>query len=91
MHGSEYDKNIDDQMCSTVVPDDMITPLSEKYWAPNPNTGVFGPPSAATTDGNGSGETGFHTSPLNGGSSESVLEQKAFFRPVEDLDLPELP
>jgi len=90
MHGSVYDKNIDDQVCPVVVPDDIIASQSEKYWAPNPQTGVFGPPS--TGNAGGSGEGGFYTSPLHGDhDSESVLEQKAFFRPVEDLDLPELP
>ncbi|KAL9225089.1 hypothetical protein vseg_001053 [Gypsophila vaccaria] len=86
VHGSVYDKNIDDHVRPAVVPDHIIQLQSDKYWAPNPHTGVFGP---AAEQNSGAGiERGFHTSAANGGS-ESVLEQKAFFRPQEDLDKPE--
>ncbi|KAK9732493.1 hypothetical protein RND81_04G003700 [Saponaria officinalis] len=86
VHASVYDKNIDDHVRPAVVPDDIIQPQSDKYWAPNPHTGVFGP--AAEQNSGSGGECGYHTSAGNGGS-ESVLEQKAFFRPQEDLDKPE--
>ncbi|KAJ4721457.1 Hydrogen peroxide-induced 1 [Melia azedarach] len=85
-HTSAYDKNLDDQVHPTVVPDDVIQPQSEKYWAPHPQTGVFGPEAA------GAG-SGFNSSPAtaNGhNNSDSVLEEKAWFRPtsLEDLEKP---
>ncbi|GAY35286.1 hypothetical protein CUMW_278260 [Citrus unshiu] len=46
-HTSAYDKNVDEQVRPSVVPDDVIEPQSEKYWEPNPQTGVFGPASPA--------------------------------------------
>ncbi|KAK8627947.1 hypothetical protein V6N13_063662 [Hibiscus sabdariffa] len=83
-HSSAYDKNLDDQVHATVVPDDVIQPQSDKYWAPNPHTGVFGP---ATEQRNASvgGEQGIHS-----GGENSVLEEKAWFRPtsIEDLEKP---
>ncbi|KAA8533495.1 hypothetical protein F0562_031071 [Nyssa sinensis] len=82
VHVSVYDKNPDDQVRPTVVPDDIIQPQSDKYWEPHPKTGVFGP---ATEHNHSAGsERGLHA---NGGE-ESVLEQKAFFRPLEDLEKP---
>ncbi|CAK9172486.1 unnamed protein product [Ilex paraguariensis] len=83
VHVSVYDKNPDDQIHSTVVPDEVIEPQSDKYWAPHPKTGVFGP----ATDG---GERAFHTSHVVA-SEGSVLEQKAFFRSLEDLEKPPHP
>ncbi|KAA3457317.1 hydrogen peroxide induced protein 1 [Gossypium australe] len=83
-HASAYDKNLDDQAHAAVVPDDVIQPQSDKYWAPDPRTGVFGP---ATEQLNASagGEKGIHSSGAN-----SVLEEKAWFRPtsIEDLEKP---
>lgn len=80
VHVSVYDKNVDEQVRPTVVPDEVIEPQSDKYWAPHPQTGVFGP---ATGDNPAPGES----SAVNDGE-ESVLEQKAFFRPLEDLEKP---
>lgn len=80
-----YDKNVDDQVRPSVVPDDVIQPESDKYWAPHPQTGVFGP---AELDGSAGGD---HPPsmppppPPNG----SVLEQKAWFRPLEDVEKPQ--
>ncbi|KAI6696121.1 hypothetical protein NL676_016240 [Syzygium grande] len=42
-HSSVYDKNLDDQVAPSVVPDEVIEAPSDKYWAPHPKTGVFGP------------------------------------------------
>ena len=89
LHSSVYDKNIDDQIRPVVVPDDVIQPQSEKYWAPNPNTGVFGPAAAEQNTARAMGR-GFYVSSSHGGT-ESVLEQKAFIRPLEDLDKPQHP
>lgn len=84
MQTSSYDKNVDENITPVIVPDYIVKPESENYWGPNPNTGVFGPGS----EQNSAGERGFHASPLNG-DSESVLEQKTFYRPLEDLDKPQ--
>nr|DAD19320.1 TPA_asm: hypothetical protein HUJ06_020783 [Nelumbo nucifera] len=85
-HFSVYDKNVDDQVLPSVVPDDVIQPQSEKYWAPHPQTGVFGP--ATEGKGGAGGERGgLHSPPANGESS--VLEQKAWFRPLEDVEKPQ--
>ncbi|KAE8673726.1 Pentatricopeptide repeat-containing protein, putative isoform 1 [Hibiscus syriacus] len=83
-HSSAYDKNLDDQVHATVVPDDVIQPQSDKYWAPNPQTGVFGP-AAEQLNASVGGEQG-----INSGGENSVLEEKAWFRPtsIEDLEKP---
>ncbi|CAI9767771.1 unnamed protein product [Fraxinus pennsylvanica] len=83
VHVSVYDKNPEEHVCPTVVPDDVIASQSDKYWAPNPQTGVFGP----ETDHN---PTAGSPSTASVGE-DSVLEQKAFFRPLEDLDKPPHP
>lgn len=82
MHGSAYDKNPEENVISTVVPDHLIPPQPEEYWAPHPKTGVFGP---ATDDTPGSGRI---PGAQVRGDEGSVLEQKAFFRPLEDLEKP---
>ncbi|GAB4826404.1 hypothetical protein Ancab_009269 [Ancistrocladus abbreviatus] len=90
LHASVYDKNVEDQINPAIVPDNVVEPQSEKYWAPHPHTGVFGP--ATEINPAAGSEHGFHTSPAAGnGGSESVLEQTAFFRPLEDLDKPQHP
>ena len=85
-HSSAYDKNVDEQVRPAVVPDDVIEPQSDKYWEPHPETGVFGP--ATEHRASAGGERDFH-SPANG-PEESVLEEKAWFRPtsLEDLEKP---
>ncbi|OAY41712.1 late embryogenesis abundant protein At5g17165 [Manihot esculenta] len=89
-HTSIYDKNLDDHFHPSVVPDDVIQPQSEKYWAPHPQTGVFGP--ATEPQSAAGGESGFSTSTENSDPS-SVLEEKAWFRPtsLEDLEKPNQP
>ncbi|CAK9187739.1 unnamed protein product [Ilex paraguariensis] len=84
VHVSVYDKNPDgDQVHPTVVPDEVIQPQSDKYWAPHPKTGIFGP----VTEG---GERSFPSSPASA-NDDSALEQQAFFRPMEDLEKPPPP
>uniref|UniRef100_A0A803PJY4 Late embryogenesis abundant protein n=1 Tax=Cannabis sativa TaxID=3483 RepID=A0A803PJY4_CANSA len=85
-HTSAYDKNPDEHAQSTVVPDDLIEPKSDKYWAPDPQTGVFGPAAPGQT-ARPSGGTQAST-PASG--EGSVLEQTAWFRPtsIEDLEKP---
>ncbi|GFY83375.1 hypothetical protein Acr_03g0001490 [Actinidia rufa] len=43
VHVSVYDKNVEDQVRPTVVPEDVIGSQPDKYWTPDPQTGVFGP------------------------------------------------
>ncbi|RDX65143.1 Late embryogenesis abundant protein, partial [Mucuna pruriens] len=83
---SVYDKNPDDQIHSGPVPDDVIEATqSGKYWAPHPQTGVFGPPGDQVAAASGT-SGGFHSEATTG----SVLEEKAWFRPtsLEDLEKP---
>ncbi|CAI9775090.1 unnamed protein product [Fraxinus pennsylvanica] len=85
VHVSVYDKNVEENVVEenvqpTVVPDDVISPLSDEYWEPHPETGVFGP----ATDGD---KPAIDGEPLKA-NGDSVLEEKAFFRPLEDLEIP---
>ncbi|XP_010506826.1 PREDICTED: uncharacterized protein LOC104783339 [Camelina sativa] len=76
-HSSAYDKNVEDELHATAVPDEVIKPDSDKYWSPHPQTGVFGP---STTE---------HTPAAEGARQDSaVLEETAWFRPtsLEDSD-----
>ncbi|KAF5810093.1 putative Late embryogenesis abundant protein [Helianthus annuus] len=73
-----YDKNIDDQVRPSVVPEEAVTRTEpEKYWAPHPKTGVFGPADEQKPGG---------SEPA--AKDGSVLEEKTFFRPLENLDKP---
>lgn len=83
LHVSLYDKNPEEHVHATVVPDHVIGSDSEKYWAPHPQTGVFGPPSDQNLPAS---DRGFNIS-VDSATEASVLEQKTFFRPLEDLDL----
>lgn len=82
-----YDKNPDEHVEASVVPDEVIQPKSDKYWGPDPRTGVFGPETGPNSASGGG--RGFQAAPANGGE-DSVLEEKAFFRPtsIEDLEKP---
>ncbi|KAG5061600.1 hypothetical protein JHK87_002629 [Glycine soja] len=80
--GSVYDKNPDDQIHSGPVPDDVIQATqSGKYWAPHPQTGVFGPPGGAGDEA---------ASAPTSTSTSDALEEKAWFRPtsLEDFEKP---
>ncbi|PRQ60664.1 hypothetical protein RchiOBHm_Chr1g0383761 [Rosa chinensis] len=82
-HTSVYDKNPDEQIRPSFVPDDVISAEPEKYWAPNPRTGVFGPETAHNS-------TPAEESGAVNGNETSVLEEKAWYRPtnIEDLEKP---
>ncbi|KAI4295336.1 hypothetical protein L6164_035391 [Bauhinia variegata] len=85
-YSSQYEKNPDDHVQASVVPDDVIQQQSTNYWAPHPQTGVFGPATDAAA-----GDRSFHSlSAADAGKEESVLEEKAWFRPtsLEDLEKP---
>ncbi|XP_061946233.1 late embryogenesis abundant protein At5g17165-like isoform X2 [Populus nigra] len=85
-HTSVYDKNLDDELRPNVVPDDVIKPQSDKYWAPHPRTGVFGP----ATEQHLSEISGGDSASAGDGGQDPVLEEKAWFRPtsLEDLEKP---
>ncbi|XP_054816221.1 late embryogenesis abundant protein At5g17165-like [Prosopis cineraria] len=91
-YSSLYEKNLDDPVRPSAVPDDVIQAAqSDKYWAPHPQTGVFGPAaeqggSPSATDG---ADRSFHSATADAGA-DSVLEEKAWFRPVslEDTEKP---
>ena len=82
MHASAYDKNLDEQVRPAFVPDDVIGGPSspDKYWGPHPTTGVFGP---AAVDG----KPAAARAPANGAGG-SVLDQKVWYRPLEDVEKP---
>ncbi|EOA31723.1 hypothetical protein CARUB_v10014932mg [Capsella rubella] len=77
-HSSAYDKNVEDELHASAVPDEVIKPDSDQYWSPHPQTGVFGP---STAD---------HSSASEGAARQdsAVLEETAWFRPtsLEDSD-----
>ncbi|MQL87085.1 hypothetical protein Taro_019639 [Colocasia esculenta] len=88
VHASVYDKNQEEHVRPAFVPDDVIQPHpAGKYWRPHPSTGVFGP---ADTDGRRpDAPASAAASPGNGGTcgpTTSVLDQKAWFRPLEGVD-----
>ncbi|KAI9082988.1 hypothetical protein K1719_035131 [Acacia pycnantha] len=86
-YSSLYEKNFDDQVCPTVVPDHVIQSVhSDKYWAPHPQTGVFWPP----TENHNFQPASSAASAANAGTAASVLEVKAWFRQtsLEDLEKP---
>ncbi|KAL8233055.1 hypothetical protein R6Q57_002833 [Mikania cordata] len=79
-----YDKNIDDQLHPSLVSEETVTRTEpEKYWAPHPKTGVFGPADKQ----NPSGASGSEPAARDG----SVMEEKTFFRPLENLEKPAHP
>ncbi|XP_071712136.1 late embryogenesis abundant protein At5g17165-like [Rutidosis leptorrhynchoides] len=81
VHVSVYDKNIDDQVRPTLVREEAITRAeSETDWVPHPKTGVFGP---------ADGQKSFGSEPA--ATNGSVLEEKAFYRPLENLEKPTHP
>jgi len=84
-HTSVYDKNLDDELRPNVVPDDVIKPQSDKYWAPHPRTGVFGPATEQHLS-----EISGDSASVGDGGQDPVLEEKAWFRPtsLEDLEKP---
>ncbi|CAN4100638.1 unnamed protein product [Withania somnifera] len=81
VHMSVYDKNPEEYQSS--IPDQIVEMKSDKYWTPHPQTGIFGP----ATDHIIHDEHDSHFS----GNVDSVLEQKTFFRDIEDLEKPTYP
>lgn len=92
-HTSTYDKNPDEHTHPSVVPDEVIPPTSDKYWGPDPQTGVFGPATGQASATGGGRSFQVAAPSEDGGEGGSVLEQKAWFRPtsIEDLEKPPMP
>ncbi|KAL6652108.1 hypothetical protein ACP70R_011033 [Stipagrostis hirtigluma subsp. patula] len=84
VHASAYDKNLEDQVRPAVVPDDVIGGAGnpDKYWGPHPKTGVFGPAAVDAKLTAGAPDAGAN---VPGGS---VLDQKVWYRPLEDVEKP---
>ncbi|WVZ86955.1 hypothetical protein U9M48_033666 [Paspalum notatum var. saurae] len=86
VHASAYDKNLEEQVRPAFVPDDVIGGAGnpDKYWGPHPTTGVFGP--AAVDGAKQLAAAGAPDAAAN--ASGSVLDQKVWFRPLEDVEKP---
>ncbi|KAJ6833971.1 seed specific protein Bn15D1B [Iris pallida] len=85
-YSTSYDKNVEEEVRPAVVPDHVIGAKEDaKYWGPNPHTGVFGP----AAEGSGA-HLDLGRPPAAGGSGAgpSVLDQTAWFRPLEDVEKP---
>ncbi|KAH9307243.1 hypothetical protein KI387_035154, partial [Taxus chinensis] len=78
VHSSLYEKNEDEGVHLNRVPEDVIQPQTQKGWVPHPKTGVFGPAEEHSWTGGDHHDT--HEK-----SGDSVLEQQAWFRSVEDV------
>ncbi|CAL9751474.1 unnamed protein product [Musa acuminata subsp. burmannicoides] len=87
VHVSSYDKNVDELVPPSVVPDHVIDANSDKYWSPHPTTGVFGP----ADEGTASAAGGEKVAAAPGSGGPSALDQTVWFRPLEDLDKPPQP
>uniref|UniRef100_A0A0D9W8X4 Uncharacterized protein n=1 Tax=Leersia perrieri TaxID=77586 RepID=A0A0D9W8X4_9ORYZ len=85
---SAYDKNVEDQVRPAVVPDDVIGSVGspDKYWGPHPTTGVFGPAVLDPKLAAGAVAAAAKAGGADGGGS--VLDQKVWFRPLEDVEKP---
>ncbi|KAF8651800.1 hypothetical protein HU200_063321 [Digitaria exilis] len=81
VHASAYDKNLEDQVRPAFVPDDVIGGVAnpDKYWGPHPKTGVFGPAAVDVVAG---------APDAAANAASSVLDQKVWFRPLEDVEKP---
>lgn len=79
-----YEKNVDDGIGPNAVPDEVIQPHINNYWAPHPQTGVFGPTDPSSSDHQPLPQEAAAAAAGGG----SVLEHKAWFHPLEDVDRP---
>jgi len=88
VHASAYDKNLEDQVRPAFVPDDVIgggAGNPDKYWSPHPTTGVFGP---AAVDPKLAAAAGAPDAAAANAAGGTVLDQKVWFRPLEDVEKP---
>ncbi|KAL6843787.1 hypothetical protein ACP4OV_026358 [Aristida adscensionis] len=85
VHASAYDKNVEEQVRPAVVPDDVIGGAGnpDKYWGPHPKTGVFGPAAVDATLAAAAPDAAGANAPAG-----SVLDQKVWYRPLEDVEKP---
>lgn len=72
LHESAYEKQVE---YAVPVPPRVE---DEQYWEPDPETGVFVPPDELKSE----------EQAVTCTTDETVLDEKTFFRPQEDLELP---
>ncbi|KAK9069860.1 hypothetical protein SSX86_010256 [Deinandra increscens subsp. villosa] len=80
LHESAYEKEVEDEIDIDVeVPlVEEILHKPEEYWEPDPETGVFVPASEQKAE----------EPAVTCTTEETVLDEKTFFRPMEDLEPP---
>ncbi|KAI3807936.1 hypothetical protein L1987_23874 [Smallanthus sonchifolius] len=80
LHESAYEKELEDEVDVNVevTPVEDVLHQPEEYWEPDPETGVFVPASEQSSD----------EPAVTCTTEETVLDEKAFFRPLEDLEAP---
>ncbi|KAM0021107.1 putative Late embryogenesis abundant protein [Helianthus debilis subsp. tardiflorus] len=81
LHESAYEKEVEDEVDVNVeVPpvEEMLHQPGEEYWEPDPDTGVFVPASEQNSE----------EPAVSCSTEETVLDEKVFFRPQEDLEAP---
>ncbi|PKA46192.1 hypothetical protein AXF42_Ash015485 [Apostasia shenzhenica] len=87
-----YEKNPVDSSHPLTVPDEVLQPPdSDTYWAPHPETGVFGPADeihASCHHSDTSPPTHPHPAAGAGEESSSALGQSVWFRPHEADERP---
>ncbi|XP_076920995.1 late embryogenesis abundant protein At5g17165-like [Bidens hawaiensis] len=77
LHDSLYEMEVEEEVeASPPVEDILHEP--EEYWEPDPDTGVFLPASEQNSE----------EPAVTCATEDTVLDEKAFFRPLEDLEPP---
>ncbi|XP_076906521.1 late embryogenesis abundant protein At5g17165-like [Bidens hawaiensis] len=77
LHESVYEKEVEEEVEATPPVEDILHE-PEEYWEPDPDTGVFVPASEQNSE----------EPAVTCTTEETVLDEKAFFRPQEDLEPP---
>ncbi|MFS7935359.1 putative Late embryogenesis abundant protein [Helianthus anomalus] len=75
LHESAYEKEVEDEVPPV---EEMLHQPVEEYWEPDPDTGVFVPASEQNSE----------EPAVSCSTEETVLDEKVFFRPQEDLEAP---
>ncbi|CAI9302233.1 unnamed protein product [Lactuca saligna] len=78
LHESAYEKEVEDEVECEISAVGEITDKPEEYWEPDPETGVFVPASEQKSE----------EPAVTCTTEETVLDEKVFFRPQEDLEPP---
>nr|GEW61528.1 hypothetical protein [Tanacetum cinerariifolium] len=75
---SAYEKEVEDEVDLEVSPVEEMTHKPEEYWEPDPDTGVFIP----------AGEQNSEDPAVTCTTEETILDEKVFIRPQEDIEPP---